>query len=886
MEIITTHINADFDAFASMVAAKKLYPDALVVFPGSREKNLRDFFMESTLYILSIERVKDLDLSTVERLILVDTRQKSRIGRLSEICDSPKVDVHIYDHHPDSEEDIRGRVEVIRNVGATVTLFVNLFRERGIAVNAEEATVMALGIYEDTGSFTFSSTTPEDLGAAKWLLERGANLNIVSNMMTSDLTKDQIDILHQFIEESETFSSGNVEAIIATANAEGYVGDLAVLVHKFKEMENYDVVVAIVRMEDRIHLIARSSVQEVNVGEIASEFGGGGHATAASATIRDLSLFDVKDRVLSALKARIQPKRKACDIMSRPVISICPDQTIEEAGELLSRYQISSLPVEKKRTVVGILHRQAVDRATHHGLQKHLVSDFMNPGVVFVTSNDSIDKALKITVDGRHRLVPVIDEGHVVGVISRSDLLEHLKLPRTSDSTSHEDFHGGRERRKSVKKLLEERTPAKVLNIFKKAGQVASELDYEVFLVGGAVRDLLLRNYNLDIDLVAEGDGIYFAKTLAGYYPGCRVKSHDKFGTAVMLFDDGFKIDVATARHEYYPRPGALPQVETSSIKRDLYRRDFTINTLAVSLNQEEWGRLIDFFGGARDIKDRVIRVLHNLAFVEDPTRILRAVRFASRFNFNLNKHAMTLIKGALKINIFDRVEGKRLFNELIHILEERNPSPAIEQMSTLGILEALCPGLVYTKKTSELVDSVSGVLSWWKYLFLKDEVATWKPYFLALTDSLDDKTMESFAERLSIPKPETSRLVKQRREFRWALNLLDRQKITRPSEIVLILGKFSMDSLLFMMAKTGRESVRRVISEFIIKMRHVRPIMTGKDLKEMGFVPGPVFGSILNSLREACLDGSVRDFEEERNFVKKLFLQKEAVSLKEASTN
>ncbi|MFH0957143.1 MAG: CBS domain-containing protein [Pseudomonadota bacterium] len=886
MEIITTHINADFDAFASMVAAKKLYPEALVVFPGSREKNLRDFFMESTLYILSIERVKDLDLSLVKKLILVDTRQKSRIGRLSEICDSPKVDVHIYDHHPDSDEDIKGKVEVIRAVGATATLFVKLFREKGIAVNAEEATVLALGIYEDTGSFTFSSTTPEDLGAAKWLLERGANLNIVSNMMTSDLSKDQVDILHQFIEESETFSSGNLEAVIATANAEGYVGDLAILVHKFKEMENHDVVIAIVRMEDRIHLIARSSIQEVNVGEIAAEFGGGGHATAASATIRDMQLFEVKDRVLAALQARVRPKRQASDIMSRPVISIGPDQTIEEAGGLLSRYQISSLPVEKNRSVLGILHRQAVDRATHHGLQRHLVSDFMNPGVVFVTPDDSVDQALKITVEGRHRLVPVIDEGHMVGVISRSDLLEHLKLPRISDSTSHEDYQSARERRKSVKKLLEERTPSKVLSIFKKAGEVASGFNYEVFLVGGAVRDLLLRNYNLDIDLVVEGDGIFFAKELSTCYPGCRVKSHDKFGTAVMLFEDGFKIDVATARHEYYPRPGALPQVETSSIKRDLYRRDFTINTLAVHLNLNEWGRLIDFFGGARDIKDRIIRVLHNLAFVEDPTRILRAVRFASRFNFNLNKHTMTLIKGALRINIFDRVEGKRLLNELIHILDERNPSPALEQMSTIGILDALCSGLVYSQKTAELVDGVSGVLSWWKYLFLQDEVATWKPYFFALTDSLDDRTMESFAERLSIPKPETSRLLKERREFRWVLSLLDRQKITRPSEIVLILSKFSMDSLLFMMAKAGRENVRKVISEFILRMRHVRPIITGKDLKAMGYEPGPIFGSILNSLREARLDGSVVDFEQEKRFVEKFFRNKENLLLKQASKN
>ncbi len=886
MEIITTHVNADFDAFASMVAAKKLYPDALVVFPGSREKNLRDFFMESTLYILSIERVKDLDFTKVKRLILVDTRQRSRIGRFSELVDSDQVEVHLYDHHPNSDDDIHGNVEVIERVGSTVTVFVNLFRQKKIQVNAEEATVLALGIYEDTGSFTFSSTTPKDLRAAEWLLRRGANLNIVANMMTSDLTKDQIDILHQFIEGSEVFNFGNVEAIIATANAEGYVGDLAILVHKFKEMENYDVVIAIVLMEDRIHLIARSNVQELNVGEIAVEFGGGGHPTAASATIRDLSLFEVKDRVLNALRSRAHPKHKASEIMSRPVITIAPEQTIEEAAELLSRYQISSLPVEHNQSVVGILHRYAVDRAKHHGLQDHPVSDFMNPGVVFVTPDESIDQVLRITVDGRHRLVPVIDEGQMVGVISRSDLLEHLKLPKASDSSSPEDFSGGRERRKSVKKLLEERTPRRVFDILKKAGQVAANLHYEVFLVGGAVRDLLLRNYNLDIDLVVEGDGILFARALADSYQNCRVRSHEKFGTAVMLFEDGFKMDVATARYEYYESPGALPQVETSSIKRDLYRRDFTINTLAVCLNPVHWGELIDFFGGVRDIKERVIRVLHNLAFVEDPTRILRAIRFASRFGLAIGKHTLTLIKGALKIQILERVEGKRLFNELLHILDERNPSPALEQMSTLGVLNALCPGLVFNQKISTLVDSVSGVLSWWKYLFLAQKIESWTVYFLALTDSLDEQSLISFAERLSVPAPNTQHLTKERRELRWILSLLEREKIGKPSEIYSVLSKLSMESLLFMMGKAGHETTRRAISEFITKLRHVRPLMSGRNLKEMGYEPGPIFSAILNSLREARLDGFVKNLDEERKFVTTFFPLERRTASKNVAKN
>ena len=241
---------------------------------------------------------------------------------------------------------------------------------------------------------------------------------------------------------------------------------------------------------------------------------------------------------------------------------------------------------------------------------------------------------------------------------------------------------------------------------------------------------------------------------------------------------------------------------------------------------------------------------MHNLAFVEDPTRILRAIRFASRFNFNIGKHTLALIKGALKLKVFDRVEGKRLLNELLHILEERNPSPAIQQMSSMGVLDALCPGLIVNKKISDLVESVSGVLSWWKYLFLTEKIDAWLVYFLAMTDSLDESSFQSFAARLSAPDSETKRLVKEKRELKWMLSLLEREKMGKPSEIFLALSKLSTESLLFMMAKASREPVRRSISEYIITLRHVKPVMTGKELKEMGYLPGPLFGSILNSVK------------------------------------
>ncbi|MEJ2716125.1 MAG: CBS domain-containing protein, partial [Deltaproteobacteria bacterium] len=784
MDVITTHLNADFDAFGSMVAAKKLYPDALVAFPGSQEKNLRDFFMESTLYILSIERAKDIDLEKVDRLILVDTRQKSRIGRFASLADSSGVRIHVYDHHPDSDDDVKGDMEIVRDVGSTVAILVPEIRNRGIEINAEEATVLALGIYEDTGSFTFSSTTPADLEAAAWLIDQGANVNIISDMMTSELSKEQIELLYELIEGSELVNVRGVEILITAATVTGYVGDIALLVHKYRDMENLDAIFALVRMESRIYLVARSRLEEVNAGEIAIEFGGGGHATAASATVKDLSLYQVREKLVALLHEKVRPKKEASEIMSRPVITIEPDRTLQDAAESLRRYQVSSLPVVDDGKVRGILNRHSVETARHHGLQESPVADFMDSEIVTVSPHETIEQVIQLSVDGRQRLVLVLDQDALVGVISRSDLLEHMRLPKDKDSTSAEEFRSGRPRSKNVRRLMEEHFPRRVLEILRTSGKVASDRGEEVYLVGGAVRDLLLRNHNLDIDLVVEGAGIPFTRQLAAGFPGCRVRGHEKFGTAVLLFEDGFKIDVATARYEYYAKPGALPTVETSSIKRDLFRRDFTINTLAVSLNPGSFGRVIDFFGGTRDIKERIIRVLHNLAFVEDPTRILRAIRFSTRFDFQISKHCMNLMKRAVELKVFDRVEGKRLRNELIYILAEKNPLPPLNLMGRLGVFSALHPALDFNPRTRDLVESISGVLAWWKYQFSGDRVDSWMVYFLGLTDHLVDDRFNEVTVRFSIPPSKARSLLYERARAREALASLARGEADRPSKI------------------------------------------------------------------------------------------------------
>jgi len=241
MEVITTHVNADFDAFASMVAAKKLYPNAVLAFAGSQEKSLRDFFLSSALYAFKCEKLRDIDLKKITRIILVDIRQKNRIGKFAGIVDKPGVDLHIYDHHPPAADDLHGSLEVVREVGATVTILCQVLKKKKIPLLPDEATIMMLGIYEDTGSLTFPSTRKDDYLAAAHLLSKGADLNLISDILIKEFTAEQIALLNEMVESATTLTVNGTDVVVAKVSSAAYVSDFAVLVHKLREMENIDV---------------------------------------------------------------------------------------------------------------------------------------------------------------------------------------------------------------------------------------------------------------------------------------------------------------------------------------------------------------------------------------------------------------------------------------------------------------------------------------------------------------------------------------------------------------------------------------------------------------------------------------------------------------------
>ena len=885
MQVITSHINADFDTLASMLAAKKLYPDAVLTFPGSLEKNLRDFFEKSSFYLFEIEKIKNINMDDVERLILVDIRQATRIGKFAEIINRPGLDIHIYDHHPKSPDDIHGSVEVTHAYGATTTILVHIIKEKGIELTPEEATVLMLGIYEDTGSLVFSSTTVQDYEAAAFLLSKGANLNFVSDMITKELTAEQVSLLNDLLQSATTYSVSGIDVVLVEASADKYMGDLAVLVHRLKDIENINCLFALISMENRIHLIARSRLKEVNVGEIAQMLGGGGHPTAASATLKDITLIQAKEKLIAVLKDKVTPKRFAREIMSSPPITLSQDASINDAKDTLLRYGINAIPVVHGEKVLGIITRQIVEKAVYHGLKDVSVKEYMSTDFEVVSPVAAISEVQDAIIGHHQRLLPVIDKGKVIGIITRTDLLRLLHEELKIEPYSAEEVP--LRKHKAITRLMEEQLPEKVVAILRDAGKVANELGYKAYVVGGFVRDLILRYENLDIDVVIEGDGIAFANVFAKRF-GCKVKSHERFGTAVVIFPDGFKIDIATARLEYYERPGALPTVELSSLKLDLYRRDFTINTLAAALNPRSFGELIDFFGAQRDIREKTIRVLHNLSFVEDPTRVFRAIRFEQRYGFVMAKHTQSLIKNAVKLNLLQRISGERLLNELKAILEEENFLRAIDRIKEFALIKYIHPDIHLDAEEMSLLERARDVLSWYQLLYMEEKIEAWLVLFLAIIDQLQDDDVMKIKKGLAIAGKHRVNILEARAAARTALNMLQMKlvhgsikqgRVLKSSEVYNILKPIPMEDILYIMAKTKSDDTKKTISNFITHLKACKTLLHGDDLKRLGVPEGPIYSEILNTLLAKRLDEKIKTKADEEKMVKEIVQQKQKVS-------
>jgi tRNA nucleotidyltransferase (CCA-adding enzyme) len=366
---------------------------------------------------------------------------------------------------------------------------------------------------------------------------------------------------------------------------------------------------------------------------------------------------------------------------------------------------------------------------------------------------------------------------------------------------------------------------------------------------------------------VIEGDGIAFARKFAKL-SGARVRPHEKFGTAVIIFPDRFKIDVASARLEHYRSPAALPEVEMSSIKLDLFRRDFTVNTLSVQLNPAKFGFLIDFFSAQKDIKERTIRVLHNLSFVEDPTRVFRAIRFEQRFGFIIGKLTAGLIENAVKMDFFKRLSGRRVFSELRQILEEENPTQAIIRLHDYRLLTVIHPSIELNKELISIFNSVKKVLSWYDLLFLEESYMKWAVYFLSLIGHSDREISDEICMRFELAPRLRNLFCKERFDAERCLYWLERNFPVTNGTLYRRLSGFKTELILYMMAATRQENIKKAISTYFTRLRQMKISVSGKDLINVGLTPGPIYREILEAVLDAKLNGMLKTRNDELVFV------------------
>lgn len=409
------------------------------------------------------------------------------------------------------------------------------------------------------------------------------------------------------------------------------------------------------------------------------------------------------------------------------------------------------------------------------------------------------------------------------------------------------------------------------MSLLKRIGVLSKHLGYKAYLIGGTVRDLLLGTENIDIDIVIEGDAIAFGERLAHELHGTIV-SHKRFGTCSVTSPEHVKIDFATARKEVYEKPAALPTVEFSTLKNDLSRRDFTVNAMAISLNEHDFGQLVDFFDGAGDLGRKSIKALHDKSFIDDPTRILRAIRFEQRLEFTIETHTANLIHKSLDKEIYKRIEEPRLRDEIILILKEKEPCKIIKRMDNFRALKIIHPHLKLHKHLHKMFTAIDDACAWYQNNSpRKRGIEKWLIYLMALFEDVSYDGTLYFCNKFEFKRGERLRMMSFKKSGRKILKTLNSKSKILPSKIYHLLEPLSHEVTLLLMALSRSDIGKGRIMEFFHKYNGMRTLLRGDDIKALGVKAGPHFSKMMERILYKRIDGILKTKEEELKYAKKL---------------
>jgi tRNA nucleotidyltransferase (CCA-adding enzyme) len=849
VEVITTHTNTDFDAFASLLAARRLFPDAVAALPGSLNRNVRDFYRLHADE-LDLAEPGRIDPAEITRLIVVETLHPDRLGEFEPVARGGRVAAIAFDHHASEDPDWIAPANVVRSDDAALTTtLVGILAERELEPTPLEATVFALGIHEDTGSLTYPGVTQRDADALAWCLRHGARQDMIAAYLHTPLGPEERALFEAILRSLEPHDAGGFEVLVGALRWPEYVDGVSNLVHKAIDLTDARGLVVLVEMEERVVCVIRTRVDKLDAAAIAAALGGGGHGQAASALFRG-ELAEAKRQTLAALPRAVRRPLTAGDVMSRPPRFVAADDTVAHAMVECQRHRQSGIHVGDPRRLLGVVSREDLDKAIGHGLSHAPVKSVMRGDAPTCDADLPLAELQRVVTGSDAGRVAVARDEEIVGVVTRSDVLRALDEPVAEPEAP------------PAPNLAERLVALPGLAPVFEAIQAVGESFDGVYLVGGAVRDVLLDEPTFDLDIAVEGDGIALGHALAQALGG-RAVPHDKFGTAIVLAEDGTRVDVATTRTEFYDYPAALPRVEQATLRQDLFRRDFTINAMAVSLKGEDFGRLVDFFGGLRDVEGRAIRVLHNLSFIDDPTRIFRAIRYENRYGFRMEGHTASLARACVDMNLVGELSSARLRDELQLLLGEARVTTAVARMDELGVARAIHPHLAADDEATRLIDAVDAARP-----LLAPETPPWRLRLAVLARRLPPDELYDWFERLKLRRRDADRIADAVTVAPRLAALLEGEH--EPAEVRRLVEPHDPDGAVLAYALASAPA-RAQLERYFRELRSVRLDIGGGELADLGVTESPRVGEILAELLRRKLNGELDGRESELEAAREL---------------
>lgn len=835
MNLVVGHTRSDFDAIGATVAAARLYAPAVPVLHKQVDGAVRAF-LATHKDALGLKTLAQLDLGAVRRVIVVDTQTPGRLGpEVQALLERPEVEAVVFDHHPTRPVDLPagpgGRIEA---TGSASGLLACLLEARGLPLGPVEATAVALGIHADTGSLLYPGAAPADARGLAYAMACGADLRVVAEHLETPLDAAQREALARLEAALRPAEARGVRYAAGAIAAEAVEGFARVVERAQDRLELDAIAAAAVPAEGKAIVVGRAKRPDLDLLGALAPWGARGHAQAASATLKGADAEALGPALLAALEGALPPTIRAADLMSAPVRTIPPETIATEARSALERYGHTAFVVLDGPLPVGVVSRRDLDRAIHHGLGHAPVKGFMSRRVVSAAPDTPLE-ALEALMTAKDigRLPILTPRGALVGIVTRSDVL------RVRYAKAHPAEAAVRARTEPLADTLARTWPAEWVRTLREVSETAG--GRPVYLVGGAVRDLLLGRANLDVDLVTEASAIELAEALAERWPDAALHRHAAFGTARLTLPDGRKLDVATARTEFYPHPGALPEVEFASLKQDLVRRDFAVNALAMALHAPAFGELIDFFEGHADLDARRLRVLHPLSFVEDPTRLLRGVRFELQLGFALAPETERLGRAAMETGRFDGVGGERNKIEWHRLFDLPRPDRALARAGSLGALRMLGPALAATP----------GLRARFRWLARAlpggpRHLPAWA-WLLAAAG-----TGEDLPARLNLPGSERKAIARLPELAARAAGGAPLDSHRAIAELAA-LGPWARVAALGLMPD---RRARRALSRRFEAHRPMSLPVTGETLRALGLPPGPAYARLLDRLKTEVLEG------------------------------